>query len=84
MKKRLLMIIFVLVFSCNLANAKELYTAEYTVQSGDTLTSIAEQFITPDRYLPEFAEGIFQLNYDTMQGVKEVKEWQILKINYWR
>lgn len=84
MKKRLLLLIFVMLIGCNVTNAKELHTEIYEVKEGDTLTSIAQKFITSDRFLPEFEEGIYELNYDVMHGIKKVEKGQILEINYWR
>ncbi|MBP2658147.1 MAG: Peptidoglycan-binding lysin protein [Firmicutes bacterium] len=57
---------------------------QYTVNSGDTLQSIAEQYCQGDdpRQVAEFREGIRELNYDSI-GESDVWEGVVLEINRW-
>ncbi|AJQ27633.1 MULTISPECIES: LysM peptidoglycan-binding domain-containing protein [Pelosinus] len=57
---------------------------QYTVNSGDTLQSIAEQYCQGDdpRQVAEFREGIRELNYDVI-GESDVWEGVVLEINRW-
>jgi hypothetical protein len=64
--------------------ALALVAMQYSVSTGDTLQSIAEQYCQGDdpRQVAEFREGIRELNYDVI-GESEV--WAGLKIviNRW-
>lgn len=64
--------------------ALALVAMQYSVNNGDTLQSIAEQYCQGDdpRQVAEFREGIRELNYDVI-GESEV--WAGLKIiiNRW-
>ncbi len=57
---------------------------QYTVNSGDTLQSIAEQYCQGDdpRQIAEFREGIRELNYSVI-GESDVWEGVVLEINRW-
>ncbi len=57
---------------------------QYTVNSGDTLQSIAEQYCQGDdpRQVAEFREGIRELNYNVI-GESDVWEGLVLEINRW-
>jgi hypothetical protein len=57
---------------------------QYTVNSGDTLQSIAEQYCQGDdpRQVAEFREGIRELNYGVI-GESDVWEGLVLEINRW-
>jgi hypothetical protein len=61
-----------------------LITMQYTVDTGDTLQSIAEQYCPGNdiRQVAEFREGIRELNYDV---IGEGDVWSGLKIviNRW-
>lgn len=59
----------------------------YTVQSGDTLWSIGETFMEKNtygrRYLPEYIEGIKQLNEELVESHGQVTPGQKLRVTYW-
>lgn len=59
----------------------------YTVQSGDTLWSIGETFMMKNtygrRYLPEYIEGIKQLNEELLESHGQVEPGQKLRVTYW-
>jgi hypothetical protein len=61
-----------------------LVTMQYTVNNGDTLQSVAEQYCPGDdtRQVAEFREGIRELNYDVI-GESEVWAGLVLEINRW-
>ncbi|WP_425058395.1 hypothetical protein SCACP_30460 [Sporomusa carbonis] len=71
---------------------KELAVVTHVVSKGETLWTIAEKYITPDRYMPEFIEGIYELNYDRVfverekNGAprKSVYPGDRLEIRYWQ
>lgn len=71
---------------------KELVVVTHVVSKGETLWTIAEKYITPDRYMPEFIEGIYELNYDRVfverekNGAprKSVYPGDRLEIRYWQ
>lgn len=70
----------------------ELVTVQHTVRQGETLWDIGEKYITPDRYMPEFVEGIYELNYDRVFVKREkngaprrsVYPGDVLEIHFWR
>ena len=57
----------------------------YTVQSGDTLSRIANEFIKKNTYAPreirEFTEGIKELNPELLK--RDVIPGEVIDINYW-
>ena len=57
----------------------------YTVQSGDTLSKIANEFIKKNTYAPreirEFTEGIKELNPELLK--RDVIPGEVININYW-
>lgn len=59
----------------------------YTVQQGDTLLSIAEQYIGKNTYGPrqlnEFAEGIREANSRAFVNGSYVRAGEVLVIRYW-
>ena len=71
---------------------KELVVVTHVVSKGETLWTIAEKYITPDRYMPEFIEGIYELNYDRVFVEREkngaprkgVYPGDRLEIRYWQ
>lgn len=70
----------------NFCSAKELYHIEHVAKPNETLESIANKYITPDRYMPEFKEGIVELNYDEIFEYRifdYIKPGDVLKINIW-
>jgi hypothetical protein len=82
--KRALLITLLVTALNNKCSAKELVTYEHKVLPGETLDLIAQQYITPDRYFPEFREGIVENNYETIFAERdEVRAGDILKINRW-
>ena len=62
-----------------------LVETEYTVQNGDTLESIAKEYIKKNTYGPreleEFKSGIKELNEWLLD--RDIKTGDILHINYW-
>lgn len=68
--------------------AYELIQTEYEVQEGDTLDSIAYEFMALNTYgqrdITEFEEGIVDLNYDELiENDWELEPGMELRINYW-
>ena len=68
-RHQLLALIVTTLLSCSSVEAKEYTTVVYTVGAGDTLNSIAQTYLPPDRgsswqAFAEFKEGIFEYNYD--------------------
>ena len=59
----------------------------YTVQKGDTLWTIGEEFMEKNtyspRYLLEFIEGIKQNNEELVKSHGQVEPGQKIKIIYW-
>lgn len=47
---------------------KKLHSDVYVVKDGDTLRSIAKQFITEERIIFEFEEGIVEGNYSVFEN----------------
>lgn len=85
MKKAIIIAMLALSFN-NICAAKELHTIHHQVAANETLDSIAMQYITTDRYFPEFREGIVENNYDRIfvsRVVKEVQPGDELEINVW-
>ena len=79
-----LLLLIVMLPSVCLAAPWLLIEDSYTVSKGDTLKSIAEQYIKKNTYGPraldEFIEGIMELNDKTDENVHEGEK---LRINYW-
>lgn len=71
---------------------KDMVVVTHVVTKGETLWTIAEKYITPDRYMPEFVEGIYELNYDRVFVEREkngyprksVYPGDRLEIRYWQ
>jgi hypothetical protein len=61
-----------------------LVSMQYTVNTGDSLQSIAEQYCPGDdpRQIAEFREGLRELNYDSI-GENDVSTGVKLQINLW-
>ena len=61
-----------------------LVAMQYTVNSGDTLQSIAEQYCQGDdpRQVADFREGIRELNYDVI-GESDVWVGLEIVVNRW-
>lgn len=70
----------------------QMVTVSHTVHRNETLWEIGERYITPGRYMPEFIEGIYELNYDRVFAERErhgaprksVYPGDVLEIHYWR
>ena len=86
MKDWLKVILFAGFVAVVLATTTGFKTADYTVVEGDTLQTIAEQFVVRNtgtvRQIDEFTEGLRELNYSII-GDGEPLQGEILKINYW-
>ena len=65
----------------------ELVEEIYTVQRGDTLWTIGEEYVAKNthgsRYLLEFIEGIKQNNSALVKSHGQVEPGQKLRITYW-
>lgn len=95
--KALCSLLLVVALACTLGmaqqnGAKQEHVVLHTVKQGETLWTIGEKYSTPDRYLPEFIEGIYELNYDNVfrdreqNGArrKSVYPGDRLEIHFWR
>lgn len=87
MRKTVMLLIAMMIAlsSTCLANPYNLVEAEYIVQAGDSLDTIAETYIKKNTYGPrelrEFKSGIVQLNTWLMS--RDVQAGDIVRINYW-
>ena len=86
MKKTILILITVLFISGTCAAQPYKFVHhEYTVQAGDTLDTIAENFCKKNTYGPrdikEFRQGIIEIN-ESLWTSTEVKEGQKIYINW--
>lgn len=65
----------------------QLVEETYTVQKGDTLWTIAEEYIQKntygDRYLPEFVQGIIETNEELVKSHGQVEPGQKIRITWW-
>ena len=88
----LLALIIVTLMSCSSVEAKEYTMVVYTVGAGDTLDSIAQTYLPPDRgnswqASAEFKEGIFEYNFDRVfihRQPYEVRTGDSLLITFWK
>ena len=85
MKRFILTIAFMMAFqNICFASSWTLVEDTYTVKAGDTLTSIAQQYIQKNTYgqrnIDEFIEGIMELNDMT---ATDIHVGDKLRINYW-
>lgn len=86
MKKFILTVAFLMALqSVCFASSWTLVEDTYTVKAGDTLTSIAQQYIQKNTYgqrnVDEFIEGIMELN--NMNSATDIHVGDKLRINYW-
>ena len=91
--RRLLLeaLIAVLLTSCNPAEAKEFTTVVHVVSASDTMDSIAQTYLPPNRgdshqAFAEFKEGIFEYNFDRVfvnRQPYEVHPGDQLLITFW-
>lgn len=86
----LLFLILSMITSCGATQGGQMVTETYTVQPGDTLWAISEQYIQKNTYGPrdirEFYYGVIELNYDTVFKDRlpgEIYPGDKLIINYW-
>ena len=71
---------------------KEMVTVVHVVKQGESLWSIGAKYITHDRQMLEFMEGIYELNYDRVFAEREKKGaskksvyvGDELEIHYWK
>jgi len=89
--KTLIVVLCVLLCSSVVSASPQLITEQYTVQDGDTLTSIAKRYVDIIPLINEsafkvFREGIVEINYTILKNRKdhEVQTGDVIKINYWR
>jgi hypothetical protein len=85
MKKFILTVAFMMALqSVCFASSWTLVEDTYTVKAGDTLTTIAQQYIKKNTYgqrnVEEFIEGIMELNNMT---ATDIHVGDKLRINYW-
>lgn len=88
----LLALIAVTFISCSSVEAKEYTTVDYTVGAGDTMDSIAQTYLPPDRghsrrAFAEFKEGIFEYNFDRVFIYRKpyaVQPGDHLLITFWK
>ena len=87
MKKVFLLLaaMMIMISSTCLASSYQLVEAEYTVQAGDSLESIAQAYMAKNTYGPrelkEFKSGIVQLN--TWLLDRDVQAGDTVRVNYW-
>ena len=67
---------------------QELITETYTVQKGDTLRHIAEEYLQKNtggrRYILEFEQGIIEQNPELQNGnAGHIQPGQKIQISYW-
>ena len=87
----LLALIVATLMSCGSVEAREYTTVVYTVGVGDTMDSIAQTYLPPDRgnsyrAFAEFKEGIFEYNFASVFSDRrpyEVRVGDCLLITFW-
>lgn len=75
----------IMISATCLASPYQLVEAEYTVQVGDSLESIAQAYMAKNTYGPrelkEFKSGIVQLN--TWLLDRDLQAGDTVRVNYW-
>ena len=81
----LLAAMMIMISATCLASPYQLVEAEYTVQAGDSLESIAQAYMAKNTYGPrelkEFKSGIVQLNDWLL--TRDLQAGDNVKVNYW-
>lgn len=81
----LLAAMMIMISATCLASPYRLVEAEYTVQAGDSLESIAQAYMEKNTYGPrelkEFKSGIVQLNDWLL--TRDLQAGDKVKVNYW-
>ena len=81
----LLTAMMIMISSTCMAASYRLVEAEYSVQEGDSLDSIAVEYMSKNTYGPrefkEFKSGIVQLNEWLMN--RDVQAGDMVRVNYW-
>lgn len=87
MKKVFLLLtaMMIMISSTCMASSYKLVEAEYSVREGDSLDSIAVEYMARNTYGPrefrEFKSGIVQLNEWLMD--RDVQAGDTVRVNYW-
>lgn len=81
-------VITITLLLCGLYDGPQrLVEAEYTVKRGDTLWTIAEEYIQyntgGEREIREFKQGIVELNPKLKMRNEKIYAGEKLRINYW-
>jgi len=83
-------VLFICLAVSNICHAYQLITEMYDVQDGDTLSTIAQEFMEKNTYskreLKEFEYGIVEINPFLAKREKEgfiLYVGETIKINYW-
>ena len=81
----LLTAMMIMISSTCLASSYRLVEAEYSAKSGDTLDTIAADYMARNSYGPrelkEFKSGIVQLNEWLLD--RDVQAGDVVRVNYW-
>lgn len=86
--KKVVLVLLLLLSMASLCSANPTMRLEAThvVKEGETLDSIAKAYMTKDREIREFKEGIVEMNYEMIfekRIDKRVRHGDKLIIGYW-